>query len=247
MNKSPGPARALRAEFFAPAASFRDPMFPGVTRCLPIPPPSTLRGMLAAATGSTAEPVTLGISAHPEGGGIDDETYHPVNTDGTNPPRGGRVAARKGGMTIRRRPFVTWLHVTLWVPDPEADRIAAALRRPLWPLRIGRSQDLAYLRSAALTELHPATEAVVGHGVAPLGGHADPGAFTVKLASHISADRLSATYGDYLWCAEPASRQHVTGAYRDGDQAVWLLHPIPPGAADDADDDALLVRQASHA
>jgi CRISPR-associated Cas5-like protein len=243
MNRHPGPVGALRAEFFAPAASFRDPMFPGVARCLPIPPPSTLRGMLAAATGRNAEPVPLGISAHPEGGGIDDETYHPVNTDGTNPLSGGRVAAVKGGMTIRRRPFVTWLHVTLWVPDPDADRIAAALRRPVWALRIGRSQDLVYLRSAALTKLHPTTEAVVGHAVAPLGGHADPDAFTLKLATHISPDRLTAAYSDYLWCAEPASRQHVTAAYRDGDQAVWL-HPIPPEASDD---DALRPRHASHA
>ena len=29
--------------------SFRDPMFPGVARCLPVPPPATLRGMLADA------------------------------------------------------------------------------------------------------------------------------------------------------------------------------------------------------
>jgi CRISPR-associated Cas5-like protein len=229
MSGDRGPVRSLRAEFAAPAASFRDPMFPGAARCLPIPPPSTLRGMLAAATGRAAEPVPLGISAYPEGGGIDDETYHPVNTDGSNPPAGGRVAAVKGGMTIRSRPFLTWLHVTIWVPDPDADRIAVALRRPVWALRIGRSQDLAYLRSAAMVELHPTAEAVVGHAVAPLGGHADPGAVTVKLATHISPDRLVTTYRDYLWCTEPATRQHVTAAYRDGDQAVWL-HPVPQEA-----------------
>ena len=42
-----GELDAVRAEFTAPVASFRDPMFPGVTRCLPVPPPATLRGMLA--------------------------------------------------------------------------------------------------------------------------------------------------------------------------------------------------------
>jgi CRISPR-associated Cas5-like protein len=227
MSGEPGPITALRAEFFVPTASFRDPMFPGVTRCLPVPPPSTLRGMLAAATGQATEPVPLGISSFPEGGGIDDETYHPVNADGTNPPAGGRVAAVKGGMTIRQHPFLTWLHVTIWVPGPDSARIAAALRRPTWALRLGRSQDLAYLRSVTRVALHPAAEATVGHALAPPGGHADPRAVTVKLAARISPDRLTTTYHDYLWCAEPAGRQAVTGAYRDGDQAVWL-HPAPP-------------------
>src|SRR5271154_3658217 len=104
---------AVRAELLAPVASFRDPMFPGLTRCLPVPPLSTLRGMLAAATGRDAEPVTLGVSAYADGGGIDAETYHPIAADGTNPAVSGRTAAVKGGMTIRDRPFLAWLHVTV--------------------------------------------------------------------------------------------------------------------------------------
>ncbi|WP_241003050.1 CRISPR-associated protein Cas5, partial [Streptomyces sp. CB01881] len=50
------PIEALRATFHAPVASFRDPLFPGITRILPVPPPSTVRGMLAAATGAPTEP-----------------------------------------------------------------------------------------------------------------------------------------------------------------------------------------------
>jgi CRISPR-associated Cas5-like protein len=213
---------AVRADLLAPVASFRDPMFPGLTRCLPVPPLSTLRGMLAAATGRDSEPVTLGVSACADGGGIDAETYHPIATDGTNPAVSGRTAAVKGGMTIRDRPFLAWLHVTIWVPEPDADRIATALRRPVWGLRLGRSQDLAYVRRIQRTVLVPSAEAVVGHALAPPGGHGDPLAVTVRLAGQVSQDRLAGTYGDYLWCAEPAARQAVTGAYRDGEQAVWL-------------------------
>jgi len=217
---------AVRAELLAPVASFRDPMFPGLTRCLPVPPLSTLRGMLAAATGRDAEPVTLGVSAGAEGGGVDAETYHPIAADGSNPAVSGRTAAVKGGMTIRDRPFLAWLRVTVWVPGPDADRIAAALRRPVWGLRLGRSQDLVYLRAVDRVVLAPAAEAVVGHALAPLDGHADPRAVTVRLPDIVSQDRLTGTYGDYLWCAEPAGRQAVTGAYRDGEQAVWL-HAAP--------------------
>jgi len=217
-----GAVEAIRAEFTAPVASFRDPMFPGVTRCLPVPPPSTLRGMLAAATGNPAEPVTLGMAAHAEGGGIDLETYHPVSTDGTNPAVAGRVRAGKGGMTIRNRPFLAMLEVTLWIPQPDAARIAAALRRPVWGLRLGRSQDAVYLRSVTDVQLEPAENAVVGDALAPSAGHADPSALTIRLPERVTPDRRGCQLGDYLWCAEGGGLQPVRGAYRDGIQAVWL-------------------------
>lgn len=219
------PVAAVRAELVVPVASFRDPMFPGVTHCLPVPPPATLRGMLAAATGNPAEPVTIGWAASAEGGGVDLETYHPINVDGSNPAVGGRVRAVKGGMTIRNRPFLAMLSVTVWIPEPDGGRIAAALRRPVWGLRLGRSQDIAYLRAVTAVELVPAADAVVGHALAPVGGHADPAALTVQLSEWVSADRLGGRSADYLWCAEGARRQPVTGAYRDGDQAVWLHAP----------------------
>jgi CRISPR-associated Cas5-like protein len=218
--------RAVRAEFTAPVTSFRDPMFPGVTRCLPVPPPATLRGMLAAATGRPTEPVTLGVSAWAEGGGIDLETYHPISMDGANPAVGGRVRVVKGGMTIRNRPFLTMLQVTVWIPEPDGSRIAAALRRPVWGLRLGRSQDAVYLRSVKTVPLMPVQEAVVGHALAPTEGHTDPAAVTLHLSEFVALDRLTGRSADYLWCAEGGRRQPVTSAYADGDQAVWL-HAVP--------------------
>jgi CRISPR-associated Cas5-like protein len=221
-----GTMEAVRAEFFVPVASFRDPMFPGVTRCLPVPPPATVRGMLAAATGNPSEPVTLGVRAHAEGGGIDLETYHPISTDGSNPAVGGRVRAGKGGTTIRSRPFLAMLYVTIWIPQPDGGRIAAALRRPVWGLRLGRSQDVAHLRSLTAVQLSPAQDAVVGHALAPAGGHGDPAAITIRLPEYVSPDRLTGQTGDYLWCAEGAGHQPVTGAYQDREHAVWL-HELP--------------------
>lgn len=216
------PVDAVRADFYAPVASFRDPVSPGVTLCLPVPPPSTLRGMLAAATGNPAEPVTLGFAARAHGGGTDLETYHPVNTDGGNPAVAGRVRAVKGGMTIRNRPFLAMLEVTVWIPEPDGDRIAAALRRPVWGLRLGRSQDAVYLRSLTPVRLEPAQSAAVGYALAPVGGHADPAALTVRLPESVTPDRLATESGDYLWCAEGGASQPVRGAHCDGGQAVWL-------------------------
>ncbi|WP_433338874.1 CRISPR-associated helicase Cas3' [Spirillospora sp. CA-294931] len=221
---------AIRLELFAPVASFRDPMFPGVTRCLPVPPPSTLRGMLAAATGRESEPIEFGVCARAEGAGTDAETYHPVAADGSNPPIGGRVHPGKGGMTIRDRPFLAGVHVTLWIPLPEGARIEAALRRPVWGLRLGRSQDLVHLRSSTKVTLTATDSAQVGHALAPPGGHRAPQASLLRLADQVSLDRLRTEFSDYLWCAEPpGDDQPVVGAYCDGDQAVWLHRPVPVG------------------
>lgn len=215
-----------RAEFLAPLASFRDPLFPGLTRGLPLPPPSTVRGLLAAATGREAETLPVGMAAWPEGGGVDAETYHPIATDGSNPAVSGRTRAIKGGMTIRDRPFVTNLHLTLWLPGQDGERIAQALRRPRWPLRLGRSQDLLHPLRLRRTHLTPTGQAVIGHALAPADGHQAPHAVVHRLAASISTDRLSTAWADYLWCEEGAGMLPVHEAYEDEEgQAVWLLTP----------------------
>ncbi|MFI7470645.1 CRISPR-associated helicase Cas3' [Nonomuraea sp. NPDC049646] len=225
MSSVPGPIQAVRVDLYAPVASFRDPMFPGVSRCLPVPPPSTVRGMLAAATGRVSEPITLGLAASADGRGVDAETYHPIAADGSNPAVGGRVAAGKGGMTIRDRPFLIGVRLTIWIPGPDGERIGQALRQPVWGLRLGRSQDLVHVVSVREVTLLPAERARVGHALAPVGGHEAPLASTLRLAEAISADRGRTEYRSYQWCSEPAGEHAVVGAYRDGDQAVWLSSP----------------------
>jgi CRISPR-associated Cas5-like protein len=218
---------AWRAEFYAPVASFRDPLFPGVTRGLPVPPPSTVRGLLAAATGEPQEPVVLGMAAWSEGSGVDTETYHPIAADGSNPSSGGRVRAGKGGMTIRDRGFLVGVHLIVWLPELEGERVARALRRPRWPLRLGRSQDVVHLKNLSRVELETATTAAVDHALAPQDGHAEGKAFSYRMATRVSLDRLTTSWADYLWCDEPTGERPVFGAFRDpdGGRAVWLLAP----------------------
>jgi len=220
------PQTAWRAEFWAPVASFRDPLFPGLSHGLPVPPPSTVRGLLAAATGETAESLALGMAAWSEGGGVDAETYHPISADGSNPAVSGRVRAVKGGMTIRDRPFLAHVHLTVWLPGSDGDRIARALRRPAWPLRLGRSQDVVHPLCLRRTTLHPANEATVDHALAPAGGHDVPSATVHRMAASVSTDRLSTSWADYLWCDAATGPYPVQNAYQDDQgQAVWLLTP----------------------
>jgi CRISPR-associated endonuclease/helicase Cas3 len=222
---------ALRVELFAPVASFRDPMFPGVSRTLPVPPPSTVRGMLAAATGDPTDlGLPFGCAAHAEGRGVDHETYHPIAADGSNPAIGGRVRFGKGGATLRERPFLTHLSVTLWVPGEAGRKVEAALARPTWALRLGRSQDLVHLVGRPRwTTLNPTEHAVIGHALAPAATHAAPEAAPLRLPLTVSQDRMRTSFGSFLWCAEPAGEHPVEGAYRDADgQAVWLLDDERP-------------------
>ncbi len=222
----PAPVDALRVELEVPVGSYRDPMFPGVSRSLPLPPPSTVRGMLAAASGRPAEPVPLGLAARAAATGIDLETYHPIAADGSNPAIGGRVAPGKGGMTIRERPFLAGVRITLWIPGADGRRLEVALRRPVWGLRLGRSQDLVHpVGPARWTTLHPAGRATVGHALAPAGAHVAPQAVSLRMAVSITADRLGTNYRSFLWCADAAGDHDLVGAHRDelDGQAVWLL------------------------
>jgi CRISPR-associated endonuclease/helicase Cas3 len=216
---------AVRIELFAPVASFRDPMFPGVTRCLPVPPPSTIRGLLAAAVGELGYAPPIGLAAHAEGSGTDLETYHPINSDGSNPAVAGRVAATKGGMTIRKRDFLAAVRVTVWVPDANGQRVAQAVRRPVWPLRLGRSQDVVHVTDVQMVTLYPAERATVGYAVAPDHAHELNPASTLRLATLVTPDRRETRFGTFLWCPEGGSDAALQGAWRDGEQAVWLAEP----------------------
>ncbi|WSN31194.1 CRISPR-associated protein Cas5 [Streptomyces uncialis] len=224
------PLPAWRLTFYAPVASFRDPFFPGLARGLPVPPPSTVRGLLAAATGAPYESLAFGMAAWSEGEGVDAETYHPIDAGGANPAVSGRVRPGKGGMTLRTRPFLTGVHLTVWLPEEAGDRVARAFRRPQWGLRLGRSQDLVHLEERLEVVLRPVTEAVVGSALAPATGHDVPYAVTHRMAASVSADRMTTRWTDYLWCDRPAGRHPVRGALEDGSyqgkgQALWLLEP----------------------
>ncbi|KRV49674.1 CRISPR-associated protein Cas5 [Wenjunlia vitaminophila] len=215
---------AWRMEFFAPVASFRDPLFPGLCRGLPVPPPSTVRGLLSAATGRDGEPGPFGMAAWSEGGGVDAETYHPIAANGTNPAVAGRVRAVKGGTTVRDRAFLTGVHLTVWLPDADGERIQRSLCRPVYPLRLGRSQDIVHPISRRLTTLRTCRAARVGHALAPPHGHDAPMASAFRLAASVSSDRLHTVWRDYLWCDVFAGEYPVRDAYRDDEgQAVWLL------------------------
>lgn len=153
------PVAAVRWELTAPVASFRDPLFPAVQLGLPFPPPSTVRGLLAAACGDHARLDPGGRFAYTftaAGVGSDLETWHPLLAGGKN-----------ADPKPMRREFLADVHLTVWLLDVDTDRWLQRLRRPVWPLRLGRSQDLPAATRPEPVHLAVQPEAVQGAAVVP--------------------------------------------------------------------------------
>lgn len=129
---------ALEVTVTAPIVSFRNPLYAGVQVALPCPPPATVGGMLAAAAGgwNAVDPGTrFAMAFHARGEGVDLETYHPLEATG-----------KKADPTPRERGFLTDVTLTVWLAC-DVELWERRLRRPVWPLRLGRSQDLVGLRA----------------------------------------------------------------------------------------------------
>src|SRR5690606_33327891 len=122
----------------APIVSFRNPLYAGVQVTLPCPPPATVGGMLAAAAGGwgAVRPDTrFAMAFHARGSGADLETYHPLDATG-----------KKANPTPRERGFLADVTLTVWL-TADVELWERRLRRPVWPLRLGRSQDLVAVRT----------------------------------------------------------------------------------------------------
>lgn len=210
-------SQALEVTATAPVVSFRHPLYAGLQVGLPCPPPSTVGGMLAAAAGGwghVPRQTRFAMAFHAAGTGTDLETYHPLAAPGT-----------PTNTTIKDRDFLAEVTLTLWLTD-DLEFWSRALRRPVWPLRLGRSQDLVATR-ASRVELATAP-GNQGHAVVP--GHVVGASGTVmRLTTVISLDRARFQWDSYRYSAAgaPGIRIDTGLATRQG-QAVAMLPPIHP-------------------
>ncbi len=220
---------AARITVTATTVSVADPMFPGVSRCLPVVPATTVAGMLAGATGASADTDwRFGWAFRADGGGVDVETWQPVPFGGSaNPVRGRSPKEGKGGAQAIQRPFLAGCTLTVWVLTDDPDRLVAAFRRPVWPLRVGRSQDLACVTEARPVVLVHDDRARIGSAVVPA-GHLDPwpGATVITLPAWISSDRARARTGRFWWQPEGTDLTGP-GLVDDTAQGVWPVDYRP--------------------
>ncbi|ROQ65317.1 CRISPR-associated Cas5t family protein [Streptomyces sp. CEV 2-1] len=207
---------ALEIVVTAPIVSFRNPLYAGLQVGLPCPPPSTVGGLLAAAAGGwerVPEHTRFAMTFHAAGAGTDLETYHPLGSPGTST-----------NITIKDRDFLALTTLTLWLVE-DTDLWEQALRRPVWPLRLGRSQDLVNAR-ARQVELLP-QPGRQGHAVVPddLPGAAGT---RMRLTTAIAPDRSRTRWNGYRYSPPGAAAKVDTGLSTAAGQAVALLPPVHP-------------------
>lgn len=204
---------ALEVTVTAPVASFRNPLYAGVQLTLPCPPPATVGGLLAAAAGGWGEvdPGTrFAMAFHARGSGTDLETYHPLEASG-----------RKADPTPREREFLAQVTLTVWLLE-DLDRWERQLRRPSYPLRLGRSQDLVGVRGRRVAlAAGPGRQwsALVPREASNLGT-------TLRLPTAVSFDRSRTRWDDYRF--DPTGR--AAGAARTGwsTEDGRAVVPLPP-------------------
>ncbi|MFG1859047.1 CRISPR-associated protein Cas5 [Actinomadura geliboluensis] len=207
---------ALELTVTAPVVSFRNPLYDGLQIGLPCPPPSTVGGMLAAAAGGwdrVPDGTRFAMAFHAAGSGTDLETYHPLGSPGT-----------QTNVTIKDREFLARVTLTVWLTD-DIDLWTRAIRRPVWPLKLGRSQDLV----TATTELVQLTRAGgrQGHAVVPFDVPGAAGT-AMRLTTVISDDRARFKWDSYRYAPSGARVEIDTELATERGQAVAMLPPVHP-------------------
>lgn len=162
--------RAYRIELNGWTASFRHPqLVSGTQPTLPLPPPSTVYGLVGAAVGEWVDPATcrLAYVFHHAGRARDLETIYQFSNS----------ASAKSNV-IWRDWLTDW---RLWLYFVE-QRWAQAFERPVYPLLLGRQQELAFTWNFRQVELTQQATQLVGAAVPfPL-----PGASGMLLALPIT-------------------------------------------------------------
>jgi CRISPR-associated protein Cas5t len=140
---------ATRYDITAYTASFRLPGLMGYQATSPVPPPSTIFGILSAAAGRDISPLELEWVAYSfsfSAKGVDLEKIIAFS------PKGPYYEPKLGGINTVpiKREFLYEPHLVLYLP---AGALESEMIRPRYPLCLGRSQDVAMLESVRHTRL----------------------------------------------------------------------------------------------
>lgn len=156
--------QAIRAVIRGQTASFRVPYFIALQPSLPVPPPSTVRGIIHAIAGRWVDDLEWyayrfeyeavftdleKLHKYRVGEGVRTRQLGEAVRQGTYSLAAERSRARYDGTTIVRREGLYGACLYLYLP-PEWE---GALRRPRAMLSLGRSQDLAAIEEVRAVEL----------------------------------------------------------------------------------------------
>lgn len=147
--------KVLRVHIKGWTASYRFPPFVMAQPTLPVPPLSTCYGIVSSAAGRlvTADETSIGLVAPFKAKALDLEKIYQVNIEG-------RIEQKN----IVNREFIYDGELYLYLSN-----IALELhfRQPRYPILLGRSYDLAYVKETKLVELVEREEAQFQYTLLP--------------------------------------------------------------------------------
>lgn len=171
--------------------------------------------MLAAAAGGWAQvdpDLSFAMAFHARGNGTDLETYHPLDPSGQKAPP-----------APRNRDFLADVTLLVWLFD-DLETWRARLRRPVWPLRLGRSQDLIGIQLETVPVI--SRPGVQGAAVVPepagskLGTH-------LRLPTAIRPGKTHTRWGSYRFDASGKAAIVLDGSLSTADGQALFRLPSP--------------------
>lgn len=124
---------------------------------LPVPPLSTVYGLLSAACGQDVDPERVWVAYRFQAEAQAEDLEKIVKFSERGPEWDAKMA-QVGSMPIRRQ-FLVNAVLDLYVPAEEP--LLHALRSPRYPLVLGRSQDVAYVERLGRVVLEPCQDGEV--------------------------------------------------------------------------------------
>ena len=208
--------KVIRVHITGWVASFRNPLFiSGFQPTLPLPPLSALYGLLTAAKGDWVTPhdVSLGFVFHSNGKAIDLETVYEF---------AGKLDAKSN---INRREFLIEPELYLYTPDIS---LREAFERPHYPLLLGRSSDLATVKSIDEIELESQSETTYQNTILPFPDLQLHGQVQA-LPTHFTAEIPRRPCGTRAYCliTEPIKYQGEVLQDPEKKWGVYLHERIP--------------------
>ena len=197
-------------------ASFRNPLFiSGFQPTLPMPPLSAIYGLLTAAKGEWVTPhdVSIGFVFHSGGKAVDLETLYESS---------GKLEAKSN---INRREFLVQPQLYLYTPQMW---LREAFERPHYPLLLGRSSDLATVKSIDEIQLENVSETTYQDTLLPF---PDTQLFgqVQALPTHFTAEIPRRPCGTRAYCLITERIQYTGNVLHDSEKnwGVYLHERIP--------------------
>ncbi len=208
--------KVIRVHITGWVSSFRNPLFiSGFQPTLPLPPLSALYGLLSAAKGDWVTPhdAAIGFVFQSKGKAVDLETVYEF---------GGKLDAKSN---INRREFLVQPELYLYTPEMW---LREAFERPRYPLLMGRSSDLATVKSIDEVELQSKSKTTYHNTILPFPDSQLHGQIQA-LPTHFTSDIPRRQCGTRAFCLITEKIKYSGDVLHDADKnwGVYLHKRIP--------------------